>query len=159
MLLEHGVKKESGDFRVKLKELLKENEILMNTQHQAQRQQPSEKISGDVSANHNESNEDGSKSHSRVQQSLSPEEAQQIHAKPDVALALLSVEKDPINQVDKVSYEGEDKSQVDSPRLGCHPRSRTHDHDTSYLRAILLHITITYTRYTIFSPESQHIIF
>mmetsp|Transcript_30867 Transcript_30867/g.57185 ORF Transcript_30867/g.57185 Transcript_30867/m.57185 type:complete len:140 (+) Transcript_30867:342-761(+) len=93
LLLEHGVKKESGDFRVKLKELLEENEILTKTQHQAQRQKPSEKINADVSANHNESNEDGSKSHSRVQQSLSPEEAEQIHAKPDLAMALLSVGK------------------------------------------------------------------
>ena len=42
--------------------------------------------------------------------SLSPEEAQQIHDNPDVAFALLSVEKDPINQVDEVSVQGGEKA-------------------------------------------------
>ena len=102
------------DFRVKLKELLEENGILTKTQHQTQRQQPSGKINAEPPSSHNESNDDGLKSRSPVQQSLSPEEAQQIHVKPDVVLALLSVEKDPINQVDKVSYAGEDTSHVDS---------------------------------------------
>mmetsp|Transcript_27923 Transcript_27923/g.48277 ORF Transcript_27923/g.48277 Transcript_27923/m.48277 type:complete len:110 (+) Transcript_27923:489-818(+) len=74
----------------------------MKTQHQTQHQQPSKPNQIKITF-----------SCSTI--SLSTEKAQQIHAKPDVALALLSVEKDPINLVDEVSYEREDKSHLGSP--------------------------------------------
>ena len=86
LLLEHGVKRESDDFRVKLKELVEENERLMSMQHEEESQkQPNIAEVRDW---------DVTKENIQHTSYVSPEEAQQMHAKPDVALALISAEDD-----------------------------------------------------------------
>ena len=86
LLLEHGIQRVSdgGDFRSTLKELLEENESLMNAQHEQEEQR-------DVL--HNRDGGEGDNNMSK-QQSLTPELSEQMHVKPDVALALLSAEKE-----------------------------------------------------------------
>jgi len=107
LLIEHGVKRNEGSnhdsnndsFRIKLKKLMKENDRLMNIQHQqSSQQQQSVEAEGTKHENANtEKQVDVSKS--RIEQSsiISPEISQQIHVKPDVAAALLSVDGDVTN--------------------------------------------------------------
>ena len=114
LLLEHGVKKEmmdndDDDYRVKLNALLVENERLMNAdqEHQQQKRgQPKQKEMETVQ----HSNKAQSTT-ATTEQSISPEEAQNIHAKPDVAIALLSSEKYEQNiDNDSTSFEGEQRT-------------------------------------------------
>lgn len=91
LLLENGVKREiSGDevydFRAKLDELLKENERLINEEYE-QRHQSSEGAGGFGQTKQIDREES-------VHRNVSPEAAQSMHLKPDVAMALLSAEND-----------------------------------------------------------------
>ena len=92
LLLEHNVQRQiegrvEYDFRVKLDEIVKENESLSMVENEdAQVLQSS--MNGGVSS------EIETSSSKNNQQSISPEDAQQVHAKPDVAMALLSVDKE-----------------------------------------------------------------
>jgi len=107
LLIEHGVKRNEesnhdnidDSFRIKLKKLMKENDRLMNIQHQqSSQQQQSVEAEGTKHENANtEKQVDVSKP--RIEQSsfISPEISQQIHVKPDVAAALLSVDGDVTN--------------------------------------------------------------
>eukprot|EP00571_Detonula_confervacea_P013697 CAMPEP_0172306890 /NCGR_PEP_ID=MMETSP1058-20130122/7864_1 /TAXON_ID=83371 /ORGANISM="Detonula confervacea, Strain CCMP 353" /LENGTH=447 /DNA_ID=CAMNT_0013018919 /DNA_START=186 /DNA_END=1529 /DNA_ORIENTATION=+ len=110
LLLEHDVKRETDDFRAKLKELLEENDRLMNNQHQENHQQQSKQAEPENSASINAGNEnDGLKTNKYV----SPEEAQQVHATPDVAMALLSVDKD-ANHEDEIVHATKGEEGVDT---------------------------------------------
>jgi len=91
LLLENGVKMEiSGDeiydFRAKLDELLKENERLINEEYEQGHQ--SSEGAGEFGKTKQIDREES------VHRSVSPEAAQNMHLKPDVAMALLSAEND-----------------------------------------------------------------
>ena len=106
LLLEHGVQRgQSGDedgFRMKLQQLMEENDRLMSMQHKHHLQEKPIPVDENIAINQNATaNQDEMKAN--AEQSLSPEEAQKLSAKPDVALALLSVDKD-----DATKYEEED---------------------------------------------------
>ena len=113
LLIEHGVKRNEesnhdsnndDSFRIKLKKLMEENDRLMNIQHQqSSQQQQSVEVKGIDTATPKHENANADKqvdeSKSRIEQSsiISPEISQQIHVKPDVAAALLSVDGDVTN--------------------------------------------------------------
>lgn len=94
LLIEHGVKRISSEaedgaqynFRTKLEELVRENEKLMIEQQQQQSSSPA-----DISGKEGESIEQ------KPQKAISPEEAEQAHVKADVAMALLSVEEQKVD--------------------------------------------------------------
>jgi hypothetical protein len=95
LLIEHGVKRKSSEaedgaqynFRTKLEELVRENEKLMTEQQQ----QPSSS-SVDVTGE-----KEGESIEQKPQKAISPEEAEQAHVKADVAMALLSVEEQKVD--------------------------------------------------------------
>jgi len=109
LLIEHGVKRNEesnhdnidDSFRIKLKKLMKENDRLMNIQHQqSSQQQQSVEAEGIDTATPTPKHEyANAESKPRIEQSsfISPEISQQIHVKPDVAAALLSVDGDVTN--------------------------------------------------------------
>ena len=114
LLIEHGIKRNEesnhdsnndDSFRIKLKKLMKENDRLMNIQHQQSSQQQqsveAEGIDTATPTKHENANADKQvdESKPRIEQSstISPEISQQIHVKPDVAAALLSVDGDVTN--------------------------------------------------------------
>lgn len=83
LLLEHGVKKDAGDFRAELKRLVEENE------RSSTKAVPRAQLVDPAGA----CNEDGPEAIAPVQKStVAPKEAERIRAKPDVVLALLSVD-------------------------------------------------------------------
>ncbi|KAL7448761.1 hypothetical protein ACHAWC_000904, partial [Mediolabrus comicus] len=94
LLIEHGVKRISSEaeggahynFRTKLEELVRENEKLMIEQQQ------SSASSVDV-----KSEKKAESIEQKPQKAISPEQAEQAHVKADVAMALLSVEEQKVD--------------------------------------------------------------
>jgi len=109
LLIENGVKRneesshdsnnDDSFFRIKLKKLMEENDRLMNIQHQQSQQQQSVEAEGTKHEYANNADKQVDESKPRIEQSsiISPEISQQIHVKPDVAAALLSVDRDVTN--------------------------------------------------------------
>jgi len=98
LLLEHGVRKEGvhgedNSFRDRLKELMKKEEeyepMIVNVEQQADANNTECAINDGASAGTND-HSDATITAINIRQSLTPEEAHDIHVKPDVAMALLS---------------------------------------------------------------------
>jgi len=115
LLLEHDVKRESDDFRVKLKELVEENERLTIMQHQEHSQNQDNQADTESLIDHNPITKGDRRKGSLEQASfVSPKEAQQIHAKPDVAMALLSADINAKNEDGRImSKEEEEEVEVE----------------------------------------------
>jgi hypothetical protein len=104
LLVKNAVKKENGspnyNYAAKLKELVDENDKLMEVEQQAKREQSSK---------------------DKKQYSLSPEEVQNAHVKPDVALALLNAKNcdeeiipEPTSIDEKIKDDTDEKSFTES---------------------------------------------
>ena len=104
LLLEHGVHRDqSGDedgFRIKLQQLMEDNDRLMSMRHEHHIQEKPNSDDTEMTMKHNFITNAKQETEANAVQSVSPEEAQKLSTKPDVALALLSVDRD-----DATKYE------------------------------------------------------
>ncbi|EED88474.1 predicted protein [Thalassiosira pseudonana CCMP1335] len=122
LLLEHGIQRVSdgGDFRSTLKELLEENESLMNAQHEQEEQRDvlhnpdggegDNNMSKQQNANGELTTQDATKL--RIAANITPHDSEVLHMKPDVAAAFLASHQEKEQRIEQqhiVQEEGDNE--------------------------------------------------
>ncbi|KAL3802642.1 hypothetical protein HJC23_011966 [Cyclotella cryptica] len=119
LLVKNSVKKESDeptyDFRTKLRELVDEKDRLMKAEHERARQKVAENVYFD--------RDDVSSNNLNNIRSLSPEDAERAHAKPDVAMALMSAqigEQENLSQSELNEFKMDEENHSEASKKGEH---------------------------------------